>query len=427
MAFLVAVTDRVLQLATCQRYQVLGPVIAVCAARGHAFLTVCKLLIVPPAALLVSRIMALEDVNMHAPQHGNQRSLEEYLQGLEARIDALESQNKELRSENSSLLVATLDAKSRLDVLSKSGKNEAKIADPDPFTGNRTHIMDFLSKCRLKFAGQPSKFPTERSKIFYAGSYLKDQAYSWFQPLLAAVQDPEEPDPLEFASFDSFAKALTTIYGDPDLMATAERQISSLKQAESVAKYHAEFTRLRQHIKWNEDALKNAFYGGLKDHIKDWLSTQDRPTSLKDLIDKTLRYDARKYERFQEKKFSVQPASTTNTAFRSSQPTIYNTPTPSSSNSRPAPTVPRQEPPPSGIRGIPAQTSDGTVPMELGVKHLSAAERERRRINHLCYYCGESNHNAVNCPAKPKRIPFFQFSLEDPHATSISSNDITQE
>ena len=39
MAFLVAVTDRVLQLATCQRYQVLGPVIAVCAARGLAFLT----------------------------------------------------------------------------------------------------------------------------------------------------------------------------------------------------------------------------------------------------------------------------------------------------------------------------------------------------------------------------------------------------
>ena len=56
-------------------------------------------------------------------------------------------------------------------------------------------------KCRLKFAGQPSKFPTERSKIFYAGSYLKDQAYSWFQPLLAAVQNPEEPDPLEFAGF----------------------------------------------------------------------------------------------------------------------------------------------------------------------------------------------------------------------------------
>ena len=182
------------------------------------------------------------------------------------------------------------------------------------------------------------------------------------------------------------------------------------KQAESVAKYHAEFTRLRQHIKWNEDALKNAFYGGLKDHIKDWLSTQDRPTSLKDLIDKTLRYDARKYERFQEKKLSVQPASTTNTTFRSSQPAIYNTPTPSSSNSRPAQTVPRQEPPPTGIRGIPTQTSDGTVPMELGVKHLSAAERERRRINHLCYYCGESNHNAVSWTAKPKRIPFFQFS-----------------
>ena len=186
----------------------------------------------------------------------------------------LEAQNLELHAQSTGLSNTIHKLQGQLqDASSKLGKNEPKIADPEHFTGNHAQVMDFLSKCRLKFTGQPSKFPTKCIKVLYAGSYLKDQAYSWFQPLLNAVYDSNQDDP----ALEPFADALTTIYSDPDLIATAEQQISNIKQTDSVAKYHAEFTCLRQYVKWNEDALKNAFYMGLKEDIKDWLSTQDHP------------------------------------------------------------------------------------------------------------------------------------------------------
>ena len=336
--------------------------------------------------------------------------LEEILKNLGERISVLEAQNLELHAQNTTLS----DTIHQLQELAsaKPGKYEPKIADPEHFTGNRAQVMDFLSKCRLKFAGQPSRFPTERIKVLYAGSYLKDQAYSWFQPLLNAVYDPNQHDPAELDSFELFSDALITIYGDPDLMATAERQISNLKHTDSVAKYHAEFTRLRQYVKWNEDALKNTFYMGLKEHIKDWLSTQDRPNTLKDLVDKTLRYDARKYERFQEKR-------TPNTRWTSSSPAP--TSFPFTGSPRSASNPPRQDSPMTTPRAQ-TQSADGTTPMELGSRRISEAEKERRRINRLCYYCGQANHTALNCPVRPNRIPFLEMTIEEPISLEASGS-----
>jgi hypothetical protein len=68
-----------------------------------------------------------------------------------------------------------------------------KIANPEYFKGDRLLLANFLSQCKLKFAGEPSKFPDDKSKIFFAGSYLREGPYSWFQPLLAAQDNGEPP------------------------------------------------------------------------------------------------------------------------------------------------------------------------------------------------------------------------------------------
>ena len=66
--------------------------------------------------------------------------------------------------------------------------------------------------------------------------------------------------------------------------------------------------------------------------------------------------------------------------------------------------------------------------MELGSRRLSEAEKERRRINRLCYYCGQATHNAFNCPTHPNRIPFLEMSIEGPTSeTSGSATAPTQE
>lgn len=39
-------------------------------------------------------------------------------------------------------------------------------------------------------------------------------------------------------------------------------------------------------------------------------------------------------------------------------------------------------------------------PMQMGRSHLTPKEREKRRKFHLCFYCGENNHNIGQCPLK---------------------------
>jgi hypothetical protein len=40
----------------------------------------------------------------------------------------------------------------------------------------------------------------------------------------------------------------------------------------------------------------------------------------------------------------------------------------------------------------------------LKVKHITAEEKQRRRDNGLCLYCGGDNHFASACPAKKARL-----------------------
>jgi len=175
-------------------------------------------------------------------------------------------------------------------------KYEPKIADPEPFNGNRLQLPNFLAKCRLKFSGQPSQFTSEKAKVYYAGSRLAEPAFSWFQPLLATAEDPESDTPPELTSFQTFAQSLMNTYGDPNLEATSEREIKTLVQTTLVSQYKAEFQRLHQYIKWNESALLDRFYSGLKDKLKDEITQIGRPTALKDLQDLATRLDARFYE-----------------------------------------------------------------------------------------------------------------------------------
>jgi len=298
--------------------------------------------------------------------------------------------------------------------------SEPQIADPEPFTGNRLHLSNFLAKCRLKFAGQPSKFQEELPKIYYAGSRLGEPAFSWFQPLLSVAEDKEKPNPPEFASFETFATALTAVYGDPNLAASSVRAIKALKHTGSAAHYIAEFQRLRQYIPWNEPALADQFYDGLKGTIKDDIARTGRPATLLELQNLATRLDARQYERLlerrQEEKRQETPASTQPRNLPPRPTPMVKTPSQSSMSSSLAPTPVRT---PSPSVATPAFTPDGTIPMELdtyGRWRLPADEKLRRKQLRLCDYCASAQHNVFNCPDKPApsqpKLPRFARQTE---------------
>ena len=60
----------------------------------------------------------------------------------------------------------------------KLGNSEPKIPDPPIFKGDRAELLPFLTKCQLKFEGQPSQFGNDRAKVLYAGTRLKGTSFS---------------------------------------------------------------------------------------------------------------------------------------------------------------------------------------------------------------------------------------------------------
>ena len=342
---------------------------------------------------------------------------------LLSRLSSLEAL-LEIRSSNQERALETLDTnfktlKNRHNTLEdeyfnqavlshkRSHQQEPKIPDPPMFSGERKDLLPFLTKCQIKFDGQPSRFPDEKAKILYTGSRLEGPAFSWFQPLIAPIPEGStKPAPPELASFKVFSDALTVIYGDPNLEATAEREIRRLHQTGFAAEYAAKFESKKQYLKWNDEAFRDQFYLNLKEEIKDEIAPVGKPKTYLEMKTLAIRLDTRLFERRLERPTRTPPARPATRPFAWSTPSASSTPAPAPVPS-PAP-APKLSASPSGGLRVPAQTADGTVPMELdssGMWHLTENEKARRRALGLCPYCGERGHSLSNCPVAPPGGP----------------------
>jgi hypothetical protein len=73
-----------------------------------------------------------------------------------------------------------------VNVLKSTGKPpKSKVREPDTFDrSNLKKLQTFLAQCRLNFQDQPMSYPSERSKVTYALSYLSGTAMQWFEPVI---------------------------------------------------------------------------------------------------------------------------------------------------------------------------------------------------------------------------------------------------
>lgn len=278
--------------------------------------------------------------------------------------------------------------RSKLEMLEKSNSSfsthakEPRLSNPEFFNGSRSETKKFLTQVNLVIRGNPSRFPSESSKIIFAVSYMRGAAFTWIQPHLdnftAGITD----------SFTSFCEALFTQFGEKNEKSQAERLFYELKQNNSVSLYATEFSRLSTQLGWNEAALCAHFYRGLKPNIKDQLALIDRPTELQRLMELSIKLDNRLYERYVERKLdNVQHIKTSHakTEYIPHQPRYDNKVTPMEIDSLSQNYVSKRD-----------QNQDQyTI--------LSSDEKERRRKNNLCLYCGKVNHSVNNCPILAKK------------------------
>jgi hypothetical protein len=360
------------------------------------------------------------------PAPGTVTLTRENLQTLVDRLAYLEAVQDEAKTQITELIADSQQKDARFQTLAAqftaakpapttSQDAEPKVADPEPFNGDRLKLLDFLAKCQLKFLGQPSRFSTEKSKIIYAGALLEKEAFSWFHPhFIKATRTGTFPP--EIANFKAMSESLTALYGDPDLEISSENALRKLQQTQDAPHYAAQFERLAQYVKWNDSAKLNQFYAGLRGNVKDELMHQERPKTLSEMKAAAIRCDTRIRQRISER--------SSRSDDKKSSPLNHPPVIPH------APSVTN----PQASSGIPLFTADGTVPMTLNsagpyprVKRdpLTPEEKQRRRDNKLCLYCADPAHRAFECPRAPKRVPSHRFLNETQYSLSFAPSSAT--
>src|SRR5438552_15817611 len=84
-----------------------------------------------------------------------------------------------------------------------------------------------------------------------------------------------------FGVHEAFMKKLEEMYGDADMVATAERQIRGLKQMHGVQAYSTSFQIHVANLQsWGEAAIYVQYYYSLKDDIKEKITRISRLAKL---------------------------------------------------------------------------------------------------------------------------------------------------
>ncbi|KAI0991507.1 hypothetical protein K3495_g16680, partial [Podosphaera aphanis] len=187
---------------------------------------------------------------------------------------------------------------------SSNSSSVARPDKPDKFDGTRTLFNNFVTQMQIQFRANPSAFPSEESKILYAGSFLSGIAYTWFQPRV-----DQATGQVSFATFVEFLEALRAAFDDPDSYATAESQLESTRQETSCAAYYARIVSTFALLGWVDPKVQiYHFRKGLKETLKDALVGRKMSSTFTEFATECIQLDNEMFARSREKKKLAQPS-----------------------------------------------------------------------------------------------------------------------
>ncbi|KAL2102437.1 hypothetical protein ACEWY4_001605 [Coilia grayii] len=234
---------------------------------------------------------------------------------------------------------------------------EVRLPSPQRFDGDPGSCRGFLTQCALSFQLHPSSFPTEEAKVAYITTLMSGRALVWATALW-------EKDSNVCHDATNFMAQVQTVFGHPTSQRESAKRLLQLKQGKrSVAEYAIEFRNLAIEAGWEGDCLMTTFYHGLQENMKDALVNRDWGRDVEELIALTSELDLRARERRRER--------TTSSQF----------PAPLQRN-------------PSTNQSLSGEAEE---PMQLGRSRISQEEKDRRRRENLCLYCGETGHFRDKC------------------------------
>ena len=278
-----------------------------------------------------------------------------------------------------------------------------KLKEPDVFNGkDAAKLPVFISQCVQHFLAKPNRYQTDRARVLFATSFLRDNASSWWMPKLT------QPSPI-IDNWQDFVNELYTMFGNKHLQSSAQNTLLNFKMKENalVSDYLVKFNSQAPYTGWNSTALAGAFYRGLPDRIKNGFQYIQRPQDFELLKDIALDFDQRYWERQEE--LGQKPARDSNKPKpkeeddktenkdannsrnrKKGKSSTSNAPNPSASTPA-TPTKPSAPPKPS----------TGTKTEPRGP--ITQVEKDRRKAEGLCLYCGEKGHQVNKCPRLANR------------------------
>lgn len=310
-------------------------------------------------------------------------------------LNQLQADNQRLRHAFEQLQVSAAQAPQPIiapPTPTPQAVKEPRVGLPDKFDGTRSKFRGFVNQVRLLIRMQPLRYPTEETQVGLVGTLLSGTALSWFSPLV------EKNSPL-LQDFHGFLEEFTNTFGETDRARTATTKLRSLQQrARAASIYAAEFRQLACDVDWDDNALISAFRWGLRDDVKDLLLNLPDPTTLSEAITQAVRCDNRLFERRQERR-STYGHYRVDSAISAQQPKV---------------SMPE--------------------PMQIDasrIQRLTPEEKNRRRKEHLCLYCGEKGHGVDKCPRKPvaSKLHKFRYTSENSqfdNQVEESENDDSQ-
>lgn len=269
-----------------------------------------------------------------------------------------------------------------------------KPPKPEPFKGQAADVVPFLTRMKGYFRLFQNRLDTPTKKVLFTAPLIQGDAKDWWEPIMRDFLDNEEEMQDQetqniFTNWENFEKALKDNFGVVNEERQAAAELLALKQHKSCAAYSAKFRQLASKTEWDDEALMEIYYRGLKEEVKDELYLADRPEDLTKYITMAIKIDERQYERRREKA-NHKRGNDFNPYYPNQRRNDNN-----QGNSR-------NQGQRRGNR--PNNTSYGTQsgPMVLGAVQPGNNHRQRDMSRCKCYNCNRFGHMARSCP-EPRR------------------------
>lgn len=244
------------------------------------------------------------------------------------------------------------------------------LQPPPFFAGNQQETAMFLSQMRMFLTATRTTEHRERCALTL--SRLQGSALQWALPAF------DDPTHRFWSDSDALLDGLAEAFKDELRQRRANTSLVDLARLQSVPAIIAEVRRLRRETNLGEDTIKHFVSAALPDIIGDFLDADFETLTLDQYLVRAERLDQRLAIRHARSSTRVNSGS--NRQQRSSAP--------ASSQLQQQQQQAQQQAPRSGPRDP-----------------ITPEERERRRINRLCFRCAGAGHTANICPLRNLSSP----------------------